>query len=477
MSVVLLAAVAVILTWQVVTRSLASYLARAAPETALVLRPDDPTALLNLADAKLSESQAKGEAAQSGQQAAEAGSDASATNTRASDNLRLWAELASKTAQKRPDQPHSPEEPSGSTALTKALGLTEHTRELVVRWTERALVGDPLSARAVSILGQIAHGAADETAAAKFFRAAAQRSVRERVAVYWMMQKSHESRDYVAAIYHADTLLRTRSQASPYVMPFLVQMAESKEAAGELAKTLLANPPWRSNFLSLLAQSATDPRTTLELLLAIRKTSAPPTAGDLRNYVKALVGRKQHELAYYAWLEFLSPAELNSTGFLFNGSFELIPSGVPFDWVIGEGAGVTVDIAEHPDRYGQRALLIEFGYGRVQFPDVYQLTMLAPGPYRFKASYKGELLGKRGMVWRIACVDAPNTQIAESPMVTGVFPRWKEIDVAFAVPATDCRTQQVRLQLDARMASEQLVSGSMWYDDVRIMPADAIDRR
>jgi hypothetical protein len=72
-------------------------------------------------------------------------------------------------------------------------------------------------------------------------------------------------------------------------------------------------------------------------------------------------------------------------------------------------------------------------------------------------------------VWRIACTDAPNILIGESAMAVGAIPKWKDIDFAFTVPAADCRTQLVRLQLDARMPSEQLVTGSIWYDDVRIL--------
>jgi hypothetical protein len=457
--------IAAILIWQVTTRSVAAYLARAEPETALRLRSTEPAALLNLADAKLASGQSGQPASQPRQETVEPAGAPFTTVDQAGDRLRLWAELAAKTAREIPGKAADPE----PKAQSEAAGPDDDTRMRVRAWVDLALSGDPLNARAVTMLGELSYVAGDETAAGRFFQVSARRSLRERVAIYWLMLKSYQERDYAAAIRHADILLRTRLDVSQDVMPLLVQMAENKDASGELKKILLDNPPWRSRLLSAVAQGSTDPRTTLDLLLAMRGARTPPTAEDLHNYVRVMVARKQYELAYYAWLEHLPPAHLTSTGLLFNGGFELSPSGVPFDWTIGQGVGVTIDIVDDPERDGRRALLIEFGYGLVEFPAVQQLTMLAPGTYHFKVRQKGELIGKRGLVWRIACTDAPNILIGESAMAVGAIPKWKDIDFEFTVPAADCRTQLVRLQLDARMPSEQLVTGSIWYDDVRIL--------
>src|SRR5262245_6628295 len=56
---IIFAALAIVLAWQVTSRSLVSYLAEVAPEVALYLRPDDPVALLNLADRTLGLQQAE----------------------------------------------------------------------------------------------------------------------------------------------------------------------------------------------------------------------------------------------------------------------------------------------------------------------------------------------------------------------------------------------------------------------------------
>jgi hypothetical protein len=52
--------------------------------------------------------------------------------------------------------------------------------------------------------------------------------------------------------------------------------------------------------------------------------------------------------------------------------------------------------------------------------------------------------------------------------MVGAVPHWRDVAFTFTVPNADCRAQQLRLELDARMASEQLVSGSMWYDELQI---------
>jgi hypothetical protein len=385
-------------------------------------------------------------------------------------NLRQWAELALKAVNREPREtenlPH-PADPSRSDAQG-----SDQVRALL----EVALANDPLNARGFSLLGQLAHMAGDEAGVEKFLRAAARRSTHETAAVYWLMQKSYDSRDYATALYWADVLLRTSSQTGEYVMPVLLGIAASAQVTNDLKSAVLNNPPWRSSFLTAYAQYGSDPRASLELLLATRETPTPPTTADLSNYLNALIRRKQYELAYYAWLQFLPSEQLSRTGLLFNGSFEITPTGFPFDWVISEGSGVTIDIVPRPDRDGQRALLIEFGYGRVDFRGIQQLTVLPPGTYEFKAKYKGDIVGKRGLVWRVACVDAPSPPIGESPMVTGASPTWQDTKFSFIVPDQNCRAQHIWLRLDTRMASEQLVSGSILYDELSIARAKEKDR-
>jgi tetratricopeptide (TPR) repeat protein len=405
-----LAVLGLVLAWLVVSRTLVACLARTAPEATLWLRPGDPEALLTLAEREVD------------------AADGSARPRDGTDKARAWAETA--------------------------------------------LAADPINARALRILGQLAHAAGDDERAAGYFRRAARHSIQESAAVSWLMRDSYAKKDYASALHFADTLLRTRTRALPDVLPVLGRMAESASAAGELHKLLAGNPPWRRAFLSGLPRAVSDARTPLEVLLALKQTPNPPDLADIRDYVGLLIEHKFYELAYYTWLQFLPREQLAGAGFLFNGSFELSPSGLAFDWQINAGTGATVDLAPRPDAAGGRALRIELGPGRVELGGVTQMLLLAPGAYQLRGKYRGELTGPRGLLWRIACADGTGAPLGQSPMAIGIASQWKDVTFSFAVPDAGCRAQRLRLVLDARMPSEQLVSGTLWYDELAVTRAD-----
>lgn len=419
---VILTLIAIFLVWEVVTRSFVAYLADVAPETALWLRPTDSRALSRLAE------------------------------------IRLALDRSAKT--------------SDFKSSSRDMAVNHATSRESATWAKGALPGDPLDARAFGVLGQLADDASDARTAARFMQAAVRRSLHETAAVYWLMRRSHDEHDYGAAIRYADTLLRTRPQLIAQAMPTLSQIAESKDAGTELGDLLAANPPWRQQFFDLLPDYISDARTPLYFFLGLRATATPPSPPELRGYLDFLIRHTFYDLAYYTWLQMLPPEQLEHAGLLFNGSFELTPSGVPFDWIISSGSGVTATIATRPDRDTERAFFIEFGHGRVDFPGISQVTMLSPGTYKFQGKYSGDIGGRRGLRWRITCAGATAIPIGESSMALGIAPPWKEFEFSFSVPKADCRAQYVRLVLDARSPSEQFVSGSIWYDELRIMRAE-----
>ena len=462
----------VILAWLVITRSFAAYFAEVAPQTALWLNSRQPEALVNLADRSLN--------IFAGTPASPAAAATPAPQANSPGAWQSTDDSAAAAADRDSPRPGDAVDTAGaannreafSRDLSSAFTMVDRNASIdlatVRRRLESALTEEPLNARAVRLLGQVANTANDNSESTKLMEAAARLSLHESVAVYWMMRKSVEAGDYQAAIAYADALLRTDRGLDQYVMPELAHFAENKASNALIKAVLKDNPPWRDRFFGDLLSSITDARTPLDLLLALRNTPAPPTSLEIRDYVEFLIAHHFYDLAYYTWLQFLPSEQLRHAGLLFNGNFELPPSGLPFDWAIAQGSGVTVDIVPLADNGGEHALLVDFLYGRVDYHSISEMTLLAPGSYQFAGRYKGKLVGPRGLKWRVVCAGEAGARLGESTMIGGSAAAWKSTEFSFTVPPANCRAQYVRLDLDARMASEQLVSGSMLFNELQI---------
>lgn len=440
-----LAIASLALAWLVLSHSFAAYLAGDAPRAALWLNPREPTALLNLADAAMNPPRDQTAAPRGGE------NQAAPPAAAAAGRPRDFSEFGMIDAKAAVDLP------------------------AVHGWTQAALRSAPLNARALRILGQAAAAAGKDADAERFMQMAARLSLHDSVAVYWLLVRSMQSKDYQSALTYADVVLRTLPGFDPYVIPLLARLVEDGKAADLLKARLADDPPWRTTVLQNLPAVVVDERIPLDLLLALRSTPHPPRAAELDNYLNFLVARHMYELAYYTWLQFLRPDELGGAGLLYNGSFESPLSGVPFDWHIEQGAGVSIDVAERPDNADDHALRIDFEYGRVEYHSIRQLLMLPTGRYRLHGRYQGELVGPRGLKWRLACAETPDHPFAETAMITG-RKTWSDVDLDFEVPAEKCRAQYVSLDLDARMPSEQFLNGTIWFDDLRIQRAAGASR-
>lgn len=450
---IILSGIAIFLIWHVISDSFAAYLAQVAPQAALWLNPEQPDALIDLADKALKapNTAIAGPTAEPSEPLPAAGHASTDNGSRDLDSAFLAFEPV--------DQNQSINRP-----------IAPDDAPTIGKWVEAALLKEPLSAHAMQILGQLAEAEGDDVVASKFLNQAGHLSFHESEAAWWLLRKSAQSRDEKSTIFYADILLRTHPELVTYVAPILAKITEENGPSGLLTAALALNPPWRGQFLASMPNGVTDARAPLALLLALRASTAPPSTAEVNDYIDFLIARKFYDLAYYTWLQFLPPAQLQHVGLLFNGSFDVAPSGVPFDWKITPGAGVTVDIVPRLDKDGGRALLVDFQYGRVDYHSVAELVMLAPGTYEMKGKYKGKIDGPRGLKWRIVCVEPTADNLGESPMIMGMAPEWMALSFTFVVPPNKgCRAQYVRLDLDARMASEQLVSGSLMFDDLQIL--------
>jgi hypothetical protein len=413
---------AAFLAWRIVVTNLAVHLIDVAPRAALLLGSSNPRVLVELVDREVNRDAAR---------------------------VPGIAARSSGAAQK-----------AGAT-------LSPARRDRLRAWTEAAIAQSPLDAKALRLLGQLS---ADRSAES-FMEVAARRSLNETRAHYWLLQRRLAQARYADVLHHADILLRSRPELVDFVVPALVVLAENRSAAGALEQALARNPPWRERFFSRLPEFVTDVRAPLRLMLSLKTTPFPASADEQRPYLTKLLERGAYDFAHFAWRSLLASQRAGDVDLLENGDFARPPSGLPFDWTIARGAGVGIDIVPRPDDAGGRALMIDFGHGRAGPHVVQQYVKLAPGAYRMAGRLRGDLVGRRGLRWRVACVNGPQA-VGESEMAIGRFPVWKRFQFAIVVPEKDCPLQMVRLALDARSPSEWMASGRIWYADLKIEPSE-----
>jgi hypothetical protein len=228
-------------------------------------------------------------------------------------------------------------------------------------------------------------------------------------------------------------------------------------------------PPWRSTFLAVLPKESPNPTTLYDFYSALRSEPAPLTPGEFRPYLERLAHLGEYSLAYAMQVDFLPAERIGMLGLLNNGGFDTPISGLPFDWTIGNVRGARTEIVV--DDKSNRALRVEFYNTRVPYRHVSQLLILRPGRYRLVGDVMSvDLKNERGLQWTVSC--ASGEQLAATNRVTGSTP-WTKFEASFDVPdRAECRGQEVRLSLAARIAAEQEAVGEIWYDNLRIERTD-----
>lgn len=423
LTLALLVIVGLVFEWQVITHSVVAFLAGRSPELAVEISPSNSLALGALAERRYL----------------------------SADRERVAADEKAKAA-----------------GAVQAVQISEVRLTEIRGLAERALAGDPLDTRVVAILGVTVDALGEKSKARALMTLAAKLTHQETMAELWLLDDALKSRSFETAGAKADTVLRTRPSAMPFVAPVLARMAEDAEGAPSIERLLASAPPWRSQFFTEIAFNGSDPLTPMRLLIDLKKSSKPATSAEYAPYLRALVTRKLYANAYYTWLQSLSDAQLQSIGYVFNGGFEQQPSGSPFDWLITQGAGSSIEFVEGPEVFGTKALRVDLGHGRIEFGGIEQTLSLAPGQYRLVLKLRGNLAGRRGLRWQLTCRDIAADPLAETQMFLGVARTWQDVAVKFEVPQTGCDAQRLALGLAARSASEQLVTGQVWYDDVKI---------
>lgn len=337
-----------------------------------------------------------------------------------------------------------------------------------------ALNQSPLRGRAYRVLAQAAEKAGDEAQAAQLHALAVRFQSRDLPSRQWLAARALASADIATALEHYDHMLRIRPALAEAIFPLLTAFVD-QGLAPALVPVLAADPPWRGGFLARVAQDANGSERLHALFLPLAKAPVPLTERERTAYLERLLRDQRFTEAYLAWVGFLPASQQEQIGNIFDGGFEQPPEDAGFGWRVGRADGARIARVFTPGAGGERALWVSFGNRRVPFAHVRQLLALGPGRYRFQGRARlDDLRNERGLRWRLHCAQGDQQTLAETERLHGNQP-WQPFQTEFKVPAEACQGQWLKLELTARIPAEQRISGSAWYDDLRIIRIDKPD--
>jgi Tfp pilus assembly protein PilF len=271
--------------------------------------------------------------------------------------------------------------------------------------------------------------------------------------------------DLTAAMHQIDAVLRLGGPRATRVYMGIVAQAESPQFAEALAATLAADPPWRDSYMHLLAVKGT--AAGLDHVNAALQRRGELTPAETGHWLDRMFSDDRWGEAYAHWVGTLKPMPA-TLPLAYNGSFEEVPSNIGFDWHKARVAGVATEIEPDSGATGTKAAHFRFLGLRAAGGDMRLPLLLAPGNYRLALRAHAEYLrSDQGLRWKIRC--ANGQEIASTEALADSF-QWREIEVAFEVPAAQCPGQWLALENPAVAGSAQQVSGDLWTDDIRVTP-------
>ena len=328
----------------------------------------------------------------------------------------------------------------------------------------RAATANPLDGRPYRILGTIAEQRGDAPRAAALYTIAARHSPRDLPTLAWLAEHHFKEGRAAEAISYVDALLRVRPGLAEGLFALLTQAVDASPGQIPLTQTLAGSPPWRTGFLTHLARSAQSGDAVSTVFEQLASTPGGLTEAEHHAYVERLIRDQRWRQARAVWAADQHPSDEP----VFNGGFELPPSGYGFDWRLNRVPGAAIELLGGPGVGGRRALYVEFHNRRVPFAHVQQLLTLPPGQYRLAARYRLDgLRNERGLTWTLQCAERPPRRLGSSRRLAGSSP-WSTVEFDFNVPAENCGAQWLRLELAARIPAETQVGGRAWFDDIVI---------
>lgn len=338
-------------------------------------------------------------------------------------------------------------------------------------WPSNAagFIADPLNRYAVYLLGRGPGGNLTVDDQTRLLSLAADRSRRDLEIQAMAIDRALAQDQFPQALERLDGLIRSNPGRRAKLFDVLLTLAQNAGDRGTLVGLLAQSPPWRKDFLTYIPRSAAYTQNASLLMTELRSTKSPPQSAEIAPFIRKLITDGAINQAYSFWLNALTEPQLERAGYIYNGDFEAEFAQLgPFDWIITPTKNVVARTVRNTSADRGTVLEVSFAGSEVLYRNIYQRLMLPPGRYTLRGAYRANNLeNDRGFVWRIYCVAARQQQVAESSAMKG-SKDWSPFETNFDVPETDCPSQLLRLELNARAKLDLRVRGVLRFDDLTI---------
>lgn len=265
---------------------------------------------------------------------------------------------------------------TGAARAKAAMAFVKTGPASAIGYAKRAVLSDPLSAQAVSILGRSQLYAQQFPEARTTFLVAGQLGWRDAMTqIYWLDQ-ALQDKDYQVAAQRLDALLR-QSPDDENRDRFLAVVAQTPEGRSALADRLKLSPGWAGQFAAAVRELQTE--QLLQRSDIMRRTGKGvwdcTTSGRM---AQRLIDLNLLDEAQAVWRLNCAP----SGSLVYDGGFDALDTlktSFAFDWQISNRGDA--DITPKQDGDGNRSLALEVT-ATISLPVIRQLVVLKPGRYR-----------------------------------------------------------------------------------------------
>jgi O-antigen ligase len=190
-----------------------------------------------------------------------------------------------------------------------------------------------------------------------------------------------------------------------------------------------------------------------------------------RDYVNFVFGKGNYEEAAMAWGNFLGDRKrgYRQSDWIFNGDFEMEPSGVPFDWNLGSpNEQVDTALDSNVSHSGKHSLRIRFlGIENVDYAGAIQKTSVPSGTYHFTAFIRTQdITTDRGIAFRVFDPENSSRLDTKTKEFLGSTD-WTRVEASLRVPR-ETKLLEIQVIRQPTLKFDNKVSGTAWIDGVSL---------